>query len=328
MEIAMKVTGDGFTNDDGVLGLTATAGKNAVGALNTSTDRAVFPGGNALFGVTTAVGGAGAFSANNSASRESVRTALTPMVSRASLMIPTPRRFSPPTTPRPRRPWAAGRPRGGGILGVTTVPGAAGVFGANNSAKGVGVQGNGPDAGISGFSDKGSGIRAQSNSGTALLAQGGHLAARFEGNVEVTGDITLVNQDLAEDFTIADHGHGEPGTVMALDGEGKLTPSWRSYDKRVVGVVTGAGDFKPALFLGRMEMEPNRLPIALVGKVFCKVDAQYASIDVGDLLTTSQTPGHAMKADEPNRAFGSVIGKALRPLPAGQGLIPILIALQ
>ena len=37
---------------------------------------------------------------------------------------------------------------------------------------------------------------------------------------------------------------------------------------------------------------------------------------------------YAMKADDPRKAFGAVIGKALRPLGEGQGLIPILIALQ
>ena len=41
---------------------------------------------------------------------------------------------------------------------------------------------------------------------------------------------------------------------------------------------------------------PNRLPVALVGKVFCKVDAGFGAIDVGDLLTTSPNSGHAMKA--------------------------------
>ena len=65
-----------------------------------------------------------------------------------------------------------------------------------------------------------------------------------------------------------------------------------------------------------------------MGKVYCKVDADYASIEVGDLLTTSSTPGHAMKADDPFKTFGAVIGKALRPLKAGRGLIPILVALQ
>lgn len=55
-----------------------------------------------------------------------------------------------------------------------------------------------------------------------------------------------------------------------------------------------------------------------MGKVYCKVDAGYAPVAAGDLLTSSPTPGHAMKAANPARAFGSVIGKALRPLREGQ----------
>ena len=58
------------------------------------------------------------------------------------------------------------------------------------------------------------------------------------------------------------------------------------------------------------------------------MDAQYGAIEVGDLLTTSLTPGHAMRTDDPLKAFGTVIGKALPSLAAGQELIPILIALQ
>jgi hypothetical protein len=57
-------------------------------------------------------------------------------------------------------------------------------------------------------------------------------------------------------------------------------------------------------------------------------DAQFGAIATGDLLTTSTTPGHAMKAGDAQQAFGAVIGKAMRPLTHGQGLIPILIALQ
>jgi hypothetical protein len=48
---------------------------------------------------------------------------------------------------------------------------------------------------------------------------------------------------------------------------------------------------------------------------------------VGDMLTTSPTVGHAMKAADATQAFGSIIGKALSPLPDGQGLVPILITL-
>ena len=71
----------------------------------------------------------------------------------------------------------------------------------------------------------------------------------------------------------------------------------------------------------------DRLPLALVGKVMCKVDASFAPIQPGDLLTTSPTPGHAMKAAEPDRAFGAVLGKAMAPLSTGRGLLPILVAL-
>jgi hypothetical protein len=65
-----------------------------------------------------------------------------------------------------------------------------------------------------------------------------------------------------------------------------------------------------------------------MGKVFCKIDARYAPIEAGDLLTTSDTPGHAMKATDPMKAFGTVVGKALGSLENGTGLVPVLVALQ
>ena len=68
-----------------------------------------------------------------------------------------------------------------------------------------------------------------------------------------------------------------------------------------------------------------RIPVALAGKVYCKVDASFGAIELGDMLTTSATPGFAMKAQDPLRAFGSTIGKALSGLDAGCGLIPILV---
>lgn len=148
------------------------------------------------------------------------------------------------------------------------------------------------------------------------------------GNILVTGDINLANADCAEEFDICETEQIEAGTVMVLGEDGKLQRSQNAYNKRVVGVVSGAGDYKPGIVLDKQESGHTRKPIALLGKVFCKVDAHYGAIEVGDLLTTSPTPGHAMKADDPAKAFGAVIGKALRPLPEGYGLIPILIALQ
>lgn len=152
--------------------------------------------------------------------------------------------------------------------------------------------------------------------------------SRFIGDIETTGDIRLANADCAEDFDICDGERVDPGTVMVLGDGGKLQCSQTAYDKRVAGVISGAGDYKPGIVLDKQQSQHGRKPVALLGKVFCKVDAQYGAIETGDLLTTAPTPGHAMKAVDPLKAFGAVIGKALRPLAEGQGLIPILIALQ
>ena len=157
---------------------------------------------------------------------------------------------------------------------------------------------------------------------------GGTPAGHFEGNVEVTGDVILTGGDCAEDFALPRDQQIEPGTVMVIDSEDALQVSRQAYDKRAAGVVSGAGNLRPGIILGRQKSGDNRMPIALMGRVYCKVDADYSPIATGDLLTTSQTPGHAMKADDHLKAFGAVIGKALRPLQAGQGMIPILVTLQ
>jgi hypothetical protein len=149
-----------------------------------------------------------------------------------------------------------------------------------------------------------------------------------DGNMSVTGDILLTGADCAEQFDVVGSQQPQPGTVVVIDEGGALRESRQAYDKKVAGVVSGAGDYRHGLVLDKRASEEGRIPVALVGKVYCKVDAQYSPIEIGDLLTTSPTPGHAMRAAEAHSAFGAIIGKALRPLEEGQGLIPILIALQ
>jgi hypothetical protein len=69
--------------------------------------------------------------------------------------------------------------------------------------------------------------------------------------------------------------------------------------------------------------------VTLGAYAYCKVNADSAPIESGDLLTTSDTPGHAQKADPANGVVaGSVIGKALGSLKKGKGRIPILISHQ
>jgi hypothetical protein len=209
----------------------------------------------------------------------------------------------------------------------------AGVFGNSNSAGGTGVHGRGGGAGGFGVRGEISGTGAAAIRGQ-VFGPGDALAGQFDGNVrvtgkvDVTGDIRLVNGDCAENFDIGTGAPVDPGTVMVLGDEGQLFPNKAAYDKRVAGVVSGAGMFQPGIILDNVASVGNRQPVALLGKVYCKVDASYAPIEVGDLLTTSATMGHAMKATDQLKAFGSVIGKALKPFRDGRGLIPILVALQ
>jgi hypothetical protein len=150
-----------------------------------------------------------------------------------------------------------------------------------------------------------------------------------KGDVTVSGDVLLSGADCAEQFDVKQSSENvEPGTVVVIDRSGALRESLEAYDKKVVGVVSGAGGLRPAIILDNREANESRVPVALVGKVYCKVDAFHSPIEVGDLLTTSTTPGHAMKVMEPERAIGSVIGKALGPCDGGFGLIPILISLR
>jgi hypothetical protein len=93
-------------------------------------------------------------------------------------------------------------------------------------------------------------------------------------------------------------------------------------------VLSGAGDYQPAMLLDKRSSRAGRAALALMGKIYCKADAKWGAISAGDLLTTSSTPGHAMKVVDCDKAAGCVIGKALRPLKSGQALIPILVTLQ
>ena len=239
---------------------------------------------------------------------------------------------------------------GFGVYGANTAGGTGvvgesrtwmGVYGRSESTTGgAGVMGEGVGPGVIGKSQTWMGVHGETSSTTGGAGVSGRsmnpdgtvnqdgLAGFFDGKVVVSNDIVLSNADCAEEFDVAESETIEPGTVMVIDDTGVLRHSRQPYDKRVAGTVSGAGGYRPAIVLDKQNGAAARVTLALLGKVFCKVDAQYGAIEVGDLLTTSSTPGHAMKASEPLKAFGAVIGKALGPLPQGQGLVPILIALQ
>lgn len=142
--------------------------------------------------------------------------------------------------------------------------------------------------------------------------------------LEITG-----GADLAEPFAISGHNIPE-GSVVVIDElrPGQLKLSQRPYDRRVAGVVSGAKGIRPGLTLQQQGALEGGQNVALSGRVYVRADASTAAIQPGDLLTTSEVPGHAMKALDPARAQGAILGKAMTNLREGRGFVLVLVTLQ
>jgi hypothetical protein len=138
----------------------------------------------------------------------------------------------------------------------------------------------------------------------------------------ITGDWSLTSgsklqstyADLAE-FYEGDREY-EPGTVLIFGGEKEVTTTNLMNDTRSAGVVTT----DPAYVMNQ-EQKGIKVCIALAGRVPVKVVGR---VKKGDMLTTSATPGYAVKAMDPK--LGSIIGKALEDKDYGEaGVIQVAI---
>jgi hypothetical protein len=122
-----------------------------------------------------------------------------------------------------------------------------------------------------------------------------------------------------------------PGDVLVIDREGRrrVRLATEPYSRNVAGVYsTRPGVLGTAHPVAAGRVRERAIPVALVGIVACKVSSENGPIEPGDLLVTSSTPGHAMKADSGRALTGAVIGKALEPFEEGTGVIEILVSLQ
>jgi hypothetical protein len=187
-----------------------------------------------------------------------------------------------------------------------------------------------------------------SNNDLAFYNAGTHIVFTDDGNVgigttspterlDVIGTARCAElkitggSDIAEPFHVDESETVEPGMVMSIDPEnpGKLKLSTKSYDHCVAGIVSGAGGIKPGMVMAHTGTAADgEHPIAMTGRVYCQADASNGPIEPGDLLTTSDTPGVAMKVSDYGRANGAIIGKAMTSLDEGSGLILVLVALQ
>lgn len=170
------------------------------------------------------------------------------------------------------------------------------------------------------------GIRA-----TGTEAGGWFDAVLVDGRTR-TGTLEIMGgADLAEVFPLV----GAPispaaGSVVVIDetSPGALVTSDRPYDPRVAGVVSGANGLQPGVTLGADIVPAGSAAIALSGRVYCLASAENGPIRPGDLLTTSATPGHAMRATDVGRSHGAVLGKAMSSLDDGTGVVLVLVTLQ
>lgn len=183
------------------------------------------------------------------------------------------------------------------------------------------------------------------------------LQSTANANLELAAGVTTNAFDFAEAFrpTLADFAM-EPGDVVALAvgpgqaehvalttaaGQAHLLGVVSTKPAFVCGMGIGAeeaadpalhalqnhlaqsGDLSGAAMIGTLleeRVKQEWRPIAMLGRVPCKVDTRFGAIKAGDRLTSSPTKGHAMKQTGPGMSLGIALEDASEP-----GKIMILV---
>ena len=139
-------------------------------------------------------------------------------------------------------------------------------------------------------------LKLSKNDGTATIT----LDADVAGEGRITTQVLQITggSDLSEQFDIkAIHDEVTAGMIVSIDPDrpGQLITSTQPYDRTVAGIISGAGGVKPGMLMGQVGTAADgKHAVALTGRVYCWMDADKGSIKPGDLVTTSDTPGHGM----------------------------------
>ena len=179
---------------------------------------------------------------------------------------------------------------GNGAPGATGASGRVAIFGFN-------IAGSSSPAAYVDRSGEGLEFPAQNGYGTLYIGSTNTSAA-----------------DLAEYYPAGDLGI-EAGDVVVIrtgksvedgSGQGLLFRAEQPYEKALVGIIST----RPGVLLGSRDGDPllrRERSLALAGRVPVKVCSESGPIEVGDYLTSSSTPGVAMRSLHP----GLVVGIAL-----------------
>jgi hypothetical protein len=326
------------TSGRGVLGVAAAASGSTVGVRGDSSS----PDGYGVHGLATSTSGSTVGVRGQSASPDGTGVAgVSLAISGSSTGV-----------------WGkTSSPTGFGVYGEAPGTTGTGVYGSSAAGKaghfvgaGSGVAGatvygeNSNASGIAGFfqndSDDATAVFVQQGTGDVLrgfydTGSGWDWAIRVQRNGTTTLSVLELTggADLSEQFDVSGAEHEvSPGMVVSIDPDhpGRLRVSDTAYDRKVAGILSGAGGVKPGmLMVQKGSAADGANPVALTGRVYCWADASYGGIEPGDMLTTSDTPGHAMRVADHTRAQGAILGKAMTGLEPGErGLVLVLVTLQ
>jgi len=145
----------------------------------------------------------------------------------------------------------------------------------------------------------------------------------YDGSSGLGGDFMRTNAsgwgsgsyDFAEMFPAVESVAPGEVVVFANNDESIMRSTGIEYDDKIAGIVST----QPGFLAG--QNIDGHVPVALAGRVPTYVSSENGSINVGDPLTTSSTPGYAMKAVD----AGPIVGYAMEAFSGGTGSITVFV---
>jgi len=178
--------------------------------------------------------------------------------------------------------------------------------------------------------NNGGALKLWNGAGDITIELDAESGAGGNGRV-ITEELQITGgSDFSEAFNVSEKVEVKKGMVLCLDemNEGELRMSSEKYDKKVVGIVSGANGVNTGIMMSDTgTIADGEFPIALAGRVYVKANEEGGDIQVGDFLTTSSERGIAMKAKNKKKAKGAIIGKAMSRIDEN-GFVLVLVNLQ